>query len=207
MESDRMSNVNLPPNRSKFWPLKISLRWLLILVTIACVWLGRHVRRADQQRKAIDKVSTLGGWIRYDYQLQNGKFIPASDSKIPQYVRDIFGHDFFHSVVEVSFVYSDDSGTREDNENRSELSLEMLSGLPNLKRIYFCGEQINDRNIKHVSQLKNLERFYAWDAADLTDKGVTHLKPLRKLQDIHIGKSNLTDESLKTLSNIPNCKI
>ena len=54
-----------------------------------------------------------------------------------------------------------------------------------------------------VGELTSLTHLYAWDAARVTDAGVSHLSGLANLQTLHLSYSQIGDESLRVLSKLP----
>jgi len=86
------------PNPSKprrRW-FQFSLRTLLVLLTVLCVWLGVTVNRARKQREAVAAIEALGGYVRYEYQYGSGQEPPG-----PKWLRELIGEEYFVSVVYV----------------------------------------------------------------------------------------------------------
>lgn len=183
--------------------VQFSLRGFLAAILVFSLWLGFYVRAYQRQKYAVDVIRSYGGWVRYSFQIKDGKYDPKGESWVPQSIRDHLGYDFFHPVVEVNLVYNDDSGGRLDNVNFKEAPLECLGNLPKLKGLYLHGTQVNDVNLKHVASLTKLEQFYAWNATNLTDAGVANLRSLTSLTHIHISDSQITDESLFVFAELP----
>jgi hypothetical protein len=50
--------------------LRISLRGLLLLMVLACCWLGWLTHRARQQRAAVAWVEKHGGQAYYEYEVK-----------------------------------------------------------------------------------------------------------------------------------------
>ena len=188
---------------SKPLRFRYGLRAFLLIVTVLAVWIGIHVRRTEQQRQAVSAIDQYGGWVRYSYQLVNGNFDPNRESWVPASVRRVLGNDFFHSVVEVNLVYSDDSGKRHDNSNVTLAPLEILTDLPNLTGLFLQERQANDANLKHVAGLKHLRKLYIWDACEVSDEGISHLLGMRNLNYVHISESLITDKSLEIFATLP----
>lgn len=191
--------------RLKRWT-RFSLRFFLLAVTLIAAWTGVHVRRANEQRQAVKAFTEHGGWIRYDFELDSsGKFDSNRSSWAPKWLIDRLGYDFFHSVEQVSFVYNDDKG-RKDNPNVKPAPLEHLRGVPKLRRLFMKEGQATDDNLRHVAQLRKLEWFYVWDAIELGDEGVQHLVNLQHLSNIHIGSSRISDASLRVFGQLKQLK-
>lgn len=188
--------------------LRFRLRTLLLLVTILSVWLGLHVRSVQIQRNAVVAIQKYGGWIRYDFQYPTGDyspqaFDPKARSPIPAFVLERLGVDFFHAVVMVSLNYSEDSGKREENPNRSDVALEIIPSFPKLSVLLLQESQASDESMRYLAELKNLEYLYMWDVHSVTDAGVAHLKDLSHLHYVHLSSSQITDKSLEVFGHLP----
>ena len=181
--------------------LRFGVRALLLLTTIIAVWLGIHLQRTKAQRQAVEAIRAYGGWIRYDYQFPKGTyghndFDGKALPRVPVYLVQLLGVDFFQSVVQVSLNYSEDSGRRLENSNQSDSALQHLPSFPNLRVLLLSEGQASDDGLKFVGQLKHLEYLYMWDVHNVSDVGIRHLANLRKLKYLHLSTSRITDESL-----------
>ena len=151
-------------------------------------------------------IAEYGGWVRYDHQFVDGKFDPTQESWVPESWRDNLGEDFFSTVTEVNLVYSEDEGSRKDNSNIGPAPLEKIGRLSSLTRLYLQDRQATDDGLVHVGRLTQLKTFFAWNAIEVTDQGVAHLANLKKLEDVLLTKSKITDESLKVFGAMPKLK-
>jgi hypothetical protein len=160
------------------------------------------------QERSVAAIHEYGGWVRYDFQFPSGKYIHTffdrqARSAVPKWLLDRLGVDFFHDVVQVNLNYSDDSGTRKENHNPSDEALQYLVGVPKLRILLLSDTQASDSSMRHLAQLKRLERLYMWDAVNVGDAGVAHLSELRRLRYIHLTTSRITDKSLEVFAGMP----
>jgi len=188
--------------------LRFRLRTLLLAITAASIWLGFHVHSARLQKRSVASIAKYGGWVRYDFQFPSGEYFHKSfdrqaRSAVPKWLLDGLGVDFFHDVVQVSLNFSDDSGTRKENHNLSDEALQYLVGFPRLRILLLSDTQASDSSMRHLAQLKRLERLYMWDAVNVGDAGVAHLSTLRRLRYIHLTTSQITDKSLEAFARMP----
>ena len=97
--------------------LQYSLRSLLLLVTLTCVflaWFGPRYRAACEQRAAVAGVRGLGANVYYDYEHHADRPWPTDGSGVgpsappgPAWARRLLGIDFFADAVEVRFGIDD----------------------------------------------------------------------------------------------------
>jgi hypothetical protein len=95
---------------------------------VAGAWLGWHMHGVRQQGASLAAVERLGGWAYYDYEVDaNGHFKPEGVSSWPRPLVDLLGVDFFHSITVVNMVYSEDTGKRIENHNKTDEVLLYIS--------------------------------------------------------------------------------
>jgi hypothetical protein len=180
----------------------------MLLILAFGVWLGWRVNRAREQREAVAAVKRHGGWVHYDWEFVNGKRTPGGQPWAPRWLRRVLGDEYFQEVRHVSLVYDDSTGTRYDNHDQSPCDdvLALLANQYGLRSLLMHGAQATDEGLRHVGRMSGLEELYLWDATSVTDAGVARLANLGSLENIHIGKSNITDSSLVLLSGLPGMK-
>jgi hypothetical protein len=193
--------------RKRRW-FQFGLRTLFLVTTALAVWLGIHTHRARQQRDAVAAIRRYGGWVRYDYHFPSGAYTYKdydgnAESPFPSWLVDYLGIDFLHSVVQVNLNFSEDSGARQENRNRTDEALRYLPQLPNLRVLLLEGTQARDESLRYLAGLRKLERLYMWDVTEVSDAGAAHLSGLRNLRLIHLSNSKITDVSLKRFAKLP----
>ncbi len=80
---------------------RISLRTLLILITVFAVWLAVQVNRAKRQREAVAWVKANGGEVVYDWQSDEGQLVFNFNEGVhpaPQWLRGLVGDEYFQTV-------------------------------------------------------------------------------------------------------------
>ncbi len=118
-----------PKPRRRWW--QYSLRTFFVLLTVFCVWFGWQVRRAAQQRHAVEAIH---GSVIYDAPYGGGLH------------EQLLGFDFFHDVVRVD-IY--------DPRSNDLTPLAQLSGL---KTLNLFGVRINDlRPLAGLTRLETLD--------------------------------------------------
>lgn len=133
------------------------------------------------EQAAVAAIKELGGWVEKE--------------KIKGVER----------VVEVNMVYHEDAKLgRLENSIYSDESLSYAPKFQHLRFLGLHGAQISDDALVNLRGMEHLEQVYLWDATFLSDKGVAHLATLENLKTIHINNSQITDESLRLFSQLPN---
>ena len=92
-----------PKHRRRWWQL--SLRTLLIVVTVFCILLGITVKRARDQRQAVEAIEALGGktHYRHDNHIYSSRLGPA-------WLRRLIGNNYFITEL-LHFAKSTPVGT------------------------------------------------------------------------------------------------
>jgi len=149
--------------------VRFSVRTLLIVLTIFCVWLGWTVERARKQREAVEWVREVGGWASYDYK-----------RRAPKWLMRHLGIDFFNDVTRVGLTENLSPTARPLVADVTPVKdLSPLAGLTSLKVLLLQGTQVSD--LTPVARLTNLEELFLHrtqvsDVSPLT--GLTRLTKL-----------------------------
>jgi len=186
--------------------LRISLRMLLVLVTVACVVLGIEKSRMLKQQRAVARVRAMKGDVFFGYRFDSvGRPKEFSNRVVPRWLTNLICEECFLTVVTVNF----DDGYREGNvadgqgPNATDNGLEMLDDLPNVTELLLAGNnQLTDAFLVHVRGLKNL-RVLTLDRTSVAGPGLAHIGSLANLEGLTLNNTPLTDEGLAHLRNLP----
>ena len=204
------------PKPKRRW-LKLSLRTLLILLTIGCIWLGWTVNRARQQRAAVEWVTEIGGKIYYDFETDQDGYPSRKPGRPPgpAWLRDWVGVDYLATVEGVAFSSTnrlDDIsplGTlvrlRYLHLDRTNVgNIEPLASLTQLASLSL--ERTKVRDLSPIANLRKLRRLNLSNNAQITD--VEPLAKLSNLQDLDLSKTGVRDvEFLGNLRNLKSLKL
>ena len=98
------------PAKRRHW-LRFSLRMLLVVITVLCVWLGFKVNAARRQKEAVAAIFRDGGSVVFDYQMVpiagEPDLFDVDANALPSgqaWLRQLFGDDYFRNVVLVVFL-------------------------------------------------------------------------------------------------------
>lgn len=207
-----------PPKQTRRWR-QFSLRSLLALVLVASValsWLGVGLRRARQQRHAIDRLRQLRARVYYDYEYAGeGKWVHDAELPGPAWLRELLGEDFFirPRLIGLGGSNIDDSSmpcfecltelrSLDLVETRiTDAGLMHLSGLTKLEELLLWGNDIGDAGLAHLESLKDLKRLSLSDTR-MTDAGLAHLAGLTKLQWLCLCENRISDAGLIHLKRL-----
>ena len=179
---------------------QVSLRSLLLAVTLLCVWLSLKVNAARTQKEAVRCILNAGGSVLYDYQLspvphgQQGHFQVNENAipLVPQWLRRLVGDDLFFNVAEASLGHKNNIFTETDLQSLAQLThLKDLS--LHIKRIHEndgTRRPLRDSDLIILRNLNELQAF-AITSVSITDttidgSGLEHLAGLQHLKALDL---------------------
>jgi len=155
----------------------------VVVLTLVCV-IAYGAWRAEKQQAAIAEIERLGGVVT---------FSPSG----PGWLRRMLGDEWTRgsdSVI-VAFIGLADIITKSD--------LKPLGDIPNLARLGFFGQTLNDDALRGLSGLTNLE-ILLLNNTQITDDGIKHLRGLSNLEGLSLVGTQITDDGLKDLRSLTN---
>ena len=128
---------------------RYSLRTLMLVVTVFCVWLGIISMRARDQRLAVEAIEELGGKVIYEHQFGGQPVVTksgyiwegAGPSPGPAWLRRIVGDEYFFTVTTV----------------------------------YLKGSKFTDASLEAIKRLRSFERLTLHETA-ITDEALVELR-------------------------------
>ncbi len=171
-------------NRRRWF--RYSMRTMLVVVTLLCIWLGLVVSRAERQRRAVAALRDMRARVDYDTTTMT----PGGPPTHWRWLRTWLGDDYFDNVIEV-FMFRD-----ADDE-----FLQRVGDLQGLKSLYFRGTQVTDEGLAPIARLPHLERL-SFDADDVTDNGMRILARAPALRQLGIGAPQVTDQGVKAICQL-----
>lgn len=85
-----------------------------------------------------------------------------------------------------------------------DVSMDAISGLPNLKRISIAGGGLTETGLRTIAQLPAITQLWLDSLPDLTDDALKTLSQNTSLTEIHIVRCGTTPRALVHLNAIPN---
>ncbi len=198
------------PIKRRRW-LTYSLRSLLVVVTLLCVWLGVVTKRVVDQRRAAAAIARAGGYFAYDDH-SHDPFAdpPASPRWLPGSLRQLIGDDYFRSIVEIVFQPGDFGEQSPQSTKRSvDDTLELIGKLPQLNFLRVDKHSPTDRGLRGLRGLAKLDAIYV-NGSNVTDAGLEQLRGLTRLTRLSLSsgvdESAMSDAGLAHLQGLTRLK-
>jgi hypothetical protein len=210
------------PKRS-WWRFRFSLKWLLLIVTAVCVWLGIISYRANRQRDAVAYIVNHDGGVSYahawDYSGRFPQEIKGATPPGPAWLRNLIGDHYF---FDVTFMRLNEPQVTDEAGNAiaklpklkglslqgtgvSDETLKRMRGRHALRWLYLKRTKITDQGLAHVRELPNIESLALGETA-ITDAGLHHLSTLAALQELDLSDTSITDAGLSAIGKITSLK-
>jgi hypothetical protein len=203
---------NAPEAKPKRRWFRFSLRALLVLVTVLCVWLGVKVNVARRQKEAVAAILRAGGTVCYDCQFipkSNPSGLPLLDyrfdrdaqSSAPAWLRFLIGDDCFRTVTAVYF--------NDPHPNITKADIDQIAKLPAVKQFVFGRIDhewnVADSDFAALGQLDQLE-VMELDGTRVTGTMLAQLHSLDKLTVVFISNADLDDVAMEQIGRMINLK-
>ncbi len=204
-----MTASAITPLTRRHW-LRLSLRSLLVLFTLAAVWMALIANRAREQQRIVTGLSQYrGAMIMYahEWDLSAGGEIPKPRAlgppPGPAWLRNWLGDEYFVSVVGVFLAGQGDG----PNPQPDAAALELIRDLPGLRVLSLEKSAVTDADLAAVAQQTELIYFWLDDTA-ISDAGLAHLRRMQKLKFLYLRNSNVTDAGIDSLKrDLPQVRI
>ncbi len=155
---------------------QISLRMLLLVVTLVCIAFAYHHRFRRQHLAANQLVTSNNAKI--SYHASAIAWLPWIGDKLC----DVEAVDLSHCRID-----SD--------------SLKLLLRFPNLNRLYLARTRVEDDDLSIIAKLRNLQRLALWHT-NITGRGIGKLVALKRLRALDVHGTQLTESCLASLAEL-----
>jgi hypothetical protein len=184
--------TTLKPKRQ--W-MQVSLRTMLVLVTLLCVPLSLWVVPAERQRRTVAAIEAMGGAVDYVPFLApvegSGVSDPRASEAFPvTFLRRWLPPDYFDEVLTVLLT----------NTRLTDAGLVHLLGLTSLQTLGLDNTQGTDVGLARL-RLTGLQQLLL-GGSQVTDAGLAHLQGLTGLQHLSLGGTQVTDAGLVYLQGL-----
>lgn len=202
----------LPHKKRRRW-LSFSLRGMLVLITLLCVFLGLigvEWMESRREEAAVMKLREAGAWICYDYQRDRNQ-LEADNPEVvfnesptpygPAAVRYLFGEHIFSRVVEIDFSYF---------PGNTENANQVASELPKLSKLSSLGFQnrtaLSDESIEQIAKIPKLRSLY-FCGGSITPAQLRYLGEHSVIEEILLEATDASDGHLAQLQFFPKLKV
>lgn len=193
-----MRSFSVLPRR---WPVRFTLRTLLLVVTILCVWLAIHTQRASWQRQLVQQIQKSWGEVEYVQKVQSSLRPGGRPSHVPSWLLKSLGEDFFYDIKSVT---TRDAGL-----------LPKIAALSHLEELTISDHDLTDdelaalrghRGLKRVRIQSDLHTTLPGDYPDTTqigDRSLAVLGELPALEEVYVSGYHFTARGLADLARGP----
>jgi hypothetical protein len=180
---------------------QFSSRSVLALTTLVGLWLGVWANRAHTQRQAVQEIRAVAGEVKYNLQHKD---------RVPLWLRDKLGDDFFCDVVEATLRHPTvDRTMRALAPDELDRAVAAMRRLPRLRRLEFRSTMICDEDLARLAPLKNqLEELSLNEQrGPFTGAGLKHIQNWPRLRRLDVIAFEFDPQFLTALAAMPNLEI
>jgi hypothetical protein len=194
---------------------RFTLRSLILLLTIACIWLAIVFNQCRRQRRAVESIVNAGGQVTFDYQAKAKRGEDATPPG-PPWLRSLIGEEMFRTPacviirgdgIDDAFLAVHLPGVRsvEILSIKSDLvtdkAMANVAELRKLKWLSIDSSQITDMGLADLPSIDEWEVF-ALDCPRVTDAGMTHVAALKRIDTFVLNCERLTPSGIRQLNGL-----
>ena len=175
---------------------RFSMRSLLMVVTVLCLWIGYEAKEMQDRRASVAAVDAIGG---------------ASNIRVegPGWLRKLIGDEkAFYNVGSVSLTPSHTDYEliiNFDNELRGIIP--HLNDFSHFYKLNLASSPITDKGLEYLKDLTRLEKLILNDT-EVSDTGLGFLGKIETLEYLNIRNTKVTQNGIaKFQKALPNCKV
>ncbi len=165
---------------------RFKLRTLLIAFTLSALAIGWHARGARLQHQAVETIFDHGGWAGYDFQERAGAgwLYAGGESRVPEWLIERVGVDFFHPVVVVKLPVVVDPGVTvpPTSEKLSEI-MAQVARLRRLKTLWLADNFATDDALSHVARMDHIQQLWLCGYGHFSSEG---LEQVSHIDNVHV---------------------
>ncbi len=207
---------------------RISLRTLLICVTLLCIAIGRIAVTASRQRGAKEELQRLGVSVMYEHEWQySGKIISLASRLLEPLARYI-DPNLVLPVTVVRTRYLEAPSLKGGAEYTSSDVVTPISNLTNLQSLSLTHTNVKNTDISQLAHLSRLEHLdlhmtkmhegpipglnglrlksLLLNRTRINDESISSLQAMNTLEHLDLTRTKVTDAGLQHLASLPNLK-
>jgi hypothetical protein len=183
---------------------RISLRALLVLVTLFCLWFAKISIEARRQKEAVEWVLRNGGHVLYDKTMEPQVGLVDVEPK-RAWLSRLFGQESMGQVTYVAFPKHHGLTDLSPLEPLTELQyldfsyndvkdLRPISGFTELRFLYLERNYVED-----ISPISNLSKLVRLNVSGNELKDISPVLHHKQLKYLAIFRNHLTNEQIKEI--------
>jgi hypothetical protein len=196
------------------------LRTLLVLLTIAAVWLAVVANRAREQLAVVARIEQLGGTVWYDWEYEQHRsgdpsLLRDAQPRGPRWLRRLIGPEYFQDVV---WVVLDETAVTDGDLRRigklrrlqllslnrtcvSDAGLRELRLLTELRSLGLAETNVTGEGLQHLIRCKELQ-ILILDGSAFGDAGVRYISQFRELHMLALGETHISSAAVEPIGNL-----
>lgn len=221
----------MPDSAPRRRRLRYRLSWLLVLLTLACLFLGRKAYLAREQGEATRLIGDAGGRIVYSYELDEKLGRAANPvNPYPVWLRSALGEEYFRTPMRIVLR---GGGPLASSADPPIVTPEAIATVGNLRQLEWIdlsyNDAVDDVAVARLARLKHLDTLFLYNTqvtgtgfeslgglpidylvlseSPVTDEGLRHVARLRQLTTLHISHTDVGDEGLAHLADHPKLEV
>jgi len=115
---------------------------VIVLLSVGLGWFGWKLREAERQRRAVEAIEEVGGYVCYDYQWDGYYQNWTAEPPAPAWLREWVGEDVLSHVVVIWLA----------GKPVGDEMLAHVQGLTNLEYLDLTSTQVTSQGIKELQE-------------------------------------------------------
>jgi hypothetical protein len=179
---------------------RFSLRAMLILTTVLCIWLGRWIDGARKQERAVRAIEAVDGTIVYDYQFDadGGSWGNDRERLGPKWLRQLIGPHFFETVIDVRLVQR---GLTARDKRFADIAPH-LADLSRLKHLSLWGLSMDDDDFAMVAEYSRAEEMIC-GMMSISDRSAAQIATATSLRKIGLSGVVISAQGIAEFKKLP----
>jgi hypothetical protein len=184
--------------------IRFSLRGILLLLTLACLYLGIRVCQYREVARVTQLIRQTGGGIGYGYAQSSREGSTFSEPQSSWTFRLLIGASREDQISSI-WLYDDRMVGRSSDEFLAQLAAHK-DGLSNLREISFNADDVTNVGVKHLAVFLHLE-YLDLSNTKIDDASVPALARLSNLRALDLAGTEVSGEGVSALRKLlPRCR-
>lgn len=212
------------PTIHKRWRprVRFSLRALIVVMTVLCLFLGHKAHRAREQRQAVAALEAAGAQVSYQQSTVTGWLFPPTFNETEAasggaWFRQWIGDEYFGEVNGIYWVFESapEPGVFANLARLPQLNwlilhsncsiqLDALPSMKSLEQLSVRGCRITDDTMEQIGHQWSLNKLtLELQQGAVNPAGFEHLLGLQRLSELDLSGSAIGDELLPVIGRMP----